>query len=515
MTSMNPKLKTAARRSAIIIGGLVILTALFYAEENWRGRRAWENCQHEWEAKGERLNWQSVVPPRVPDDQNFALTPIVYSSYGQILTRDGKAIPFEKRDTNFVNRLKMDIYFDVPAELRPTNEFGSWTKSTKTDLKIWQRFYRTAANPTNGIKTTPQPQTPAADVLLALSKYDSTVEELRAAAKLPYSRFPLDYDTDCPAAILLPQLSGIKQCGLLLTLRIFAELQNGQEEKAVDDAKLSLRLMDSLHNESFLISHLVRMAIFQITINSIYEGLAEHRWSDTQLAALDTELQKMDFLADWQTSMHGERAGNVAIVDWLRQCNKKDYSNMLGNTDGNGLWFLVKCAPAGWLEQTKVWLCNFYTNLNAVANLNTKTMQPAAARQVDLVLNRECSRVTPCNLLGKILLPAFGSAAKRFAYVQATADLARTACALERYRLAHGEYPEMLATLAPQFIAQLPHDIIGGQPLHYRRTSDGRFVLYSIGWNEKDDGGVVVFRKNSSTAVDTEKGDWVWQYPVK
>ncbi len=86
------------------------------------------------------------------------------------------------------------------------------------------------------------------------------------------------------------------------------------------------------------------------------------------------------------------------------------------------------------------------------------------------------------------------------------------ACALERYRLAHGNYPETLDALAPQFIAAVPHDIINGQPLHYRRTEDGNFVLYSVGWNEIDDGGKIVFSKGGR--VDTEKGDWVWrQYP--
>ena len=69
------------------------------------------------------------------------------------------------------------------------------------------------------------------------------------------------------------------------------------------------------------------------------------------------------------------------------------------------------------------------------------------------------------------------------------------AIALERYRLAHGEYPESLDALAPQFMEKIPHDIINGQPLHYRRTSDGQFVLYSVGWNETDDGGVVVLTK--------------------
>ena len=84
--------------------------------------------------------------------------------------------------------------------------------------------------------------------------------------------------------------------------------------------------------------------------------------------------------------------------------------------------------------------------------------------------------------------------------------MARVAIALERYRLAHGEYPESLDALAPQLLKQLPHDIINGQPLHYRRTADGQFVLYSVGWNETDDGGVVGLTKGGALATDKAIG---------
>jgi type II secretory pathway pseudopilin PulG len=130
---------------------------------------------------------------------------------------------------------------------------------------------------------------------------------------------------------------------------------------------------------------------------------------------------------------------------------------------------------------------------------------------------------SPYKVQALMMFPAIGSAVKKFAIAQASVDLARVAGALERYRLAHGQYPETLDALVPQFIEKLPHDIIGGQPLHYRRTdgppsqgsgaASGKFVLYSIGWNEKDDGGQIAFKKGGS--VDREKGDWVWQYPAK
>ena len=42
------------------------------------------------------------------------------------------------------------------------------------------------------------------------------------------------------------------------------------------------------------------------------------------------------------------------------------------------------------------------------------------------------------------------------------ANEAQIVCALERYRLAHGEYPGTLDALSPQFIEKIPHDIIGG-----------------------------------------------------
>ena len=89
------------------------------------------------------------------------------------------------------------------------------------------------------------------------------------------------------------------------------------------------------------------------------------------------------------------------------------------------------------------------------------------------------------------------------------------ACALERYRLAKGEFPETLAALSPQFIQTMPHDVITGQPLIYHHQENGQFLLYSVGWNESDDGGKIVV-DNKGKAIDITQGDWVWpEYPGK
>ncbi len=110
-----------------------------------------------------------------------------------------------------------------------------------------------------------------------------------------------------------------------------------------------------------------------------------------------------------------------------------------------------------------------------------------------------------------MMLPALFRVPEKTAFAQTEVDLMTVACALERYRLAERTYPEQLASLAPRFMVAVPHDIINGQPLKYRRTASGKFVLYSVGWNEKDDGGVTALGKDGH--LDRNHGDWALEYP--
>jgi hypothetical protein len=525
------------RRLVFGLACFATLIALAYAEEDWRGWQAWNQFKHEWEAKGEKFDYASIVPPPVPDDQNFAMAPIwaesIKATLGPRSTRRWK-YPDDGR-TNFTDQMPT-LWHNNDWSDSQTN--GNWAKGTITDLKPWQTYYRTPTEiklssrksvTTNDFQIAPQPQSPAQDVLLALSKYDPAIEELRHASQLPYSRFPLDYDSENPAVILLPHLSLLKRSALVLQLRSSAELQNAQSEKALADVKLSLSLANSIRAEPFLISQLVRIAILQITLQPIYEGLAQHQWSEDQLAALDAELAKLDFLADYRLSTSGEMGFQGGIIEYLRR-HPEQFPNMSGNGDfinaplpARIIWHSI---PNGWFYQNRLncarMMVEFYIPL---ADVNQRTISPSAVRHADEVVTTETKKITPYNVLERMVLPALGNAVKKFAYAQSSVDLARVAIALERYRLAHGEYPESLDALAPQFIEKVPHDIIGGQPsqgsgpasqpLHYRRTSDGQFVLYSVGWNERDDGGVVVLQKGSTPTVDINQGDWVWRYPTR
>jgi len=513
------------KRGMIALAAIAFLAVLFYGEEDWRGKRAWGNYKHEWEAKGEVLDWSKFIPPPVPDTQNFALTPIVAGCYSRILDKNGHRIKPE--NTNVLNRLEMNFYSSQRAATADVT--NNWQKGTAINLKAWQGYFRAPVDTnylnwrqaaTNEFTVTPEPQSPAADVLLALSKFDSAIEELRQASRLPYSRFPLNYDEPMPQDILLPHLGSLKYCAGVLQLRAAAELQNGQNERAFDDVKLALFLANSIHNEPVEISQIVRANIIGDAIQPIWEGLAGHKWTETQLEEIERELAGLDFLSDYDFAVRSKRAMDLQMIDHERRTHNAGVRFLEAdeNYDFRTRMVLLyyHSFPSGWYYQNDITLARaFQQSLRTETEVKGQFLSPQIERRIGNARSEAYFHYrSPYYFYFPMIFPDFGKTARNFVFRQASIDMARTACGLERYRLANGIYPETLGALAPKFIENIPHDVINGQPLHYRRMDDGKILLYSVGWNEKDDGGIVAL-STGGREVDLTKGDWVWQYPAK
>ncbi len=358
----------------------------------------------------------------------------------------------------------------------------------------------------------------APSVLDALKTNEAIFAELRIASRRPYSRYPINYDLPNPAEILLPHLGSIRAVNRRLGLKACAELALGRSEEALEDVKLSLSVADSAKGEPFLISYLIRVNCLQIAAQPIWEGLAEHAWSDDQLRELETKLQSYDFVADLKPTFDAERSWGVGIIDYIKHTGKLAELNDSGSGYETPFDRFARMVPSGWYDQEQVSYCRLFA-LQMAGGFDpaAKRVFPGQLKSNEQALNQAFQGRYPFGtifirhqLLSTMLLPALTRVSVKGATAQVATDQAILACALERYRLANGQFPDTLDALMPQFVSLLPHDVITGEPYKYRRTADGQFVLYSVGWNEKDDGGIP-----GKTLFDDKEGDWVWLYPAQ
>jgi hypothetical protein len=505
METPHPKpsaFKRFVRRTLFAVAALITLAALVLAEENWRGARAWQSYKRAMEAKGERFDAARLIPPNVPDDQNFAMTPLFAPIF--TLPRGDPRQPI-KSDTvsrgndqygsaNGATNIDLERLLSRPYG-RPPHPLG-WDYGMAADLSVCAA----AMQGTNGAAL-PDSAQAASIILDKMKSSEPTLTELQAAAARRYCRFNINYEVlnkpDDYAAIVEHFTLG-KWLFRFLTLHAEAEMVVGRTDQALKDLNVMFRVDDGLKDEPLIISQLVRMADMALLLQPVGEGLAEHRWSEDQLRLLQERLQKTDLIASTVRAFYGER--DICYNPAFDQ----------------GYMF-----PRGWnrLEQLDVDRA-FQNSVLARIDLAAREVNPSVNHSIDLAFRKShpatgFRTVLHHQFMAKAMLQVFSSVSQKAAFAQNHVDLAMLACALERYRLAQARYPDDLDALVPLFLPVLPHDIINGQPLKYRRTDDGRFILYSVGWNEKDDGGIVAASKDKPPRQDILQGDWVWQYPEK
>jgi hypothetical protein len=191
----------------------------------------------------------------------------------------------------------------------------------------------------------------------------------------------------------LPHLSKIKQASLRLSLKACAELADNRPDEALADVKLILSLGDSIRSEPFLISLLVRIPCLDIAIQPVWEGLAEHRWTDAQLQELQRCFSSYDLLADCEQALKGERALTLLEVDDAKMfgLGRLPYFYVRQTPFKKELLFLFgRVIPSGWYYQEKVNYCNLFdAQRNGVVDLATKMVSPSRSKSNDQELLRQ------------------------------------------------------------------------------------------------------------------------------
>ncbi len=477
-------------RFAFIVAALAVIWYGFCLEERWRGRRAWAAYREAALARGTKLDLETVLPPAVPDAENFAAIPMIREIFA----------------TNAAGKPAPEWFAALKLKERPLPAFPSGT--TDFSLAAWQKFFVE-----HGVLRAAGAD-PSSDVLAALAIVQPELDELHEAARRPHAKFPVPWEKGFATPV--PHLGPLLLAVRVQQLAVTAHLARGDSAAAYAVWQDSLQIYRALRDEPVIISGLVRIHAMNSLLGSVYQGLAARQWAASELEKLQADLARLRIVEDWQFAMVSERAVVNRSLDDLHRMRGGEVAKLVQIMDGPerpsspaGARLAVALYPFGWFYFSTVKINEYFDRAIARTETIRAGQLPQPIDELDRQLRREKARGTFRNLpqvLYLVFVPAVSGVEKTYLRCFVLARQATIACAVERYRLAKGELPERLDALVPKLMAEVPLDPMAGAPMHYRRSPTSGYELWSVALNGTDDGG-----RPGENKGTTNQLDWVWR----
>lgn len=327
---------------------------------------------------------------------------------------------------------------------------------------------------------------------------------IRASLQKPLLAGSVDYGG---ARSGVPQRRAAAAIGVWSSVAALSDLHQNDLDGGLEDLLTSTDLMQSLQDSQSYELQTRRIITGEGALGMTWEALQMPGWEDRQLAMLQAAWEKESLIDKFEPAAEVERA--VVLESWDGVVHKP-MRELLGWSEMNmDSWDDVSRLPGGivwyvaWRQQDQargMWL--WAEGVNAVR---------AAVVEPKWIVARDVFKKTEQDEWKhhwifydrwryQMSLPDLASATtwgpgnlvynvKRLLEYETQREMTLAAIALKRFELRHGRLPPDLATLVPEFLAEIPRDYMDGGPLRYHLNTDGTFTLYSVGEDCLDDGG--------------------------
>lgn len=364
--------------------------------------------------------------------------------------------------------------------------------------------------------------------------------------------------------VLLPQLAEMRKFARWLAADANLAASRGDADRYLADIRALFGLAEHAHQDRFLISDLVSLAIAELTLQTVTE------------TALTPRLLNDGHLRDLAHELAAFAGGRFELSTQSESLHVQDLLQRFYTDDGKGDGYFVggSCTPELYAEwgvpmPKAMALMRLMRPVQSVALPSRaevidlmKRFEAAAAADDALPPWRHAER-TSDDAYVKMMKAGIYTAVPFLRSLQGSLDrapmqssfatrdrvetlraAAMTVLAIESSRRATGKWPTSLKELTPSYLPRVPLDPFTGAPLRYLAPSasngepgDGgsaaQPVLYSVGANLIDDGGLVTTTKGerwsvsrfrqllsdeseaaAAAAAARVKGDWVlWPVP--
>ncbi len=339
------------------------------------------------------------------------------------------------------------------------------------------------------------------------AKMPKALALMRQLKDRPYGSFAIVLNPEF-VKTLLPHLDGARSGMDCLFHDALLRVHDESATASLESCRALLNAGRSLSDEPFMIVHLSCYLAHYYLVAALEYCLSQGEATPESLAALQADVARELGECDWRFALRGERAGGLRLLETMDESVLKfrDLKQAAGwgRTSQPSRWreFALDYLPLAVKEQIPQYLRNMNRIVEAAKLPLHEQVAAMAAIEADLPNQPYVAQVLTPNVRQMV------NAHRRF---HALLRSALVALACERYRMQHAAWPDALDQLvAAKLLDAVPLDPFDGKPLRFRRTEWG-IVVYAIGTDEVDDGGVI--DRDGIEGSGTDLGFRLWDVP--
>jgi hypothetical protein len=353
-----------------------------------------------------------------------------------------------------------------------------------------------------------------------------------------------------------PSFVDLRRAAQGLQAATMSDLHCGGLEGAKENLVALAAITRVYADDPTLVNYMIHIAVLGLSIEAAWDALQADGWTDAQLADLQQAFQCDQLLAQMPRAIAAQRASQLYELQWFSshsylawvgrfQSLYEAIGHPIPNADAPDAlvtryfrqWVFHPVWKFAWADEEQL---EYLEQVQKELDILRAAVKTGSGYELSQRLDSYLKAYRPPLACWRFYLAlpwmdqsseGFGAwrDKREYPYADFTrawsismknltlGQMVTAVIALKRYEARYGKAPVTLDTLVPEFLAQVPRDLMDGQPLRYRLNTDGSFTLYSVGEDGQDGGG------DPSTA-DSDKDwqnkppwagrDWVWPRAV-
>jgi hypothetical protein len=383
---------------------------------------------------------------------------------------------------------ELDAWYTIPesAENAADTFIDSFSHYNKWEEDQKRKLLPIVGDAELPLRTEPLTEETKTLITEYLADNQQALELLHKGAAIEHSRYPIDLSKGFEA--LMPDLSNIRTGAFLLKLGAILYAENAEPQSAARSITSTFGLARSLSEEPILVSQLVRVACQALAVSTLEHAINRTEFTDEQLVDLGDTLANARDTSAMTRAFVGERCAGVSIL-------KSPSAQILQLVNGGSS--LLRILPISLYKFAGLADMDVAIYLDLMNDyIEAMQLPPEQRREAAGAVNARFEKTSRIHILLHIIMPALSRVTTLDLRNIAQLRTARVGLAIERYRLATGKLPDTLAELVPTYLDAVPKDPFDGKELRYKKLEPG-FVVYSIGVDGSDDGGIEKPRKRA------------------